>query len=77
MNKLLLLRRSSIIHAVKCNKATAEAQAITSFDRLKELLTEIIEAKENQLKKINNAVNSWAGGNPIATETDIEELLKK
>ncbi|MBC7509915.1 MAG: hypothetical protein H7320_14380 [Ferruginibacter sp.] len=77
MNKLLLLRRSSIIHAIKCSKATANAQAIASFDRLIELKIQIVDTSEDQLDEISEKVNSWAGSNPIATEKDIQELFKK
>ena len=77
MTKLLLLKRSSKIHAVKCNKTTAETQAFASSDRLNELLKQIAEATEDQLEKISDEVNRWAGSSPIATERDIQELFKK
>ena len=77
MTKLLLLKRSSKIHAVKCNKTTEATQAFASSDRLNELLKQIAEATEDQLEKISEEVNRWAGSSPIATETEIQELFKK
>jgi hypothetical protein len=36
----------------------------------------MMEASENTLKEINAEINQWAGQNPIATETEISQLIR-
>lgn len=71
MDKHFLLRRISIIHAIKCTRSESFEIALTSFDKLGELKELVMSANEINLVEISNKVDDWAGENPVASNHDI------
>ena len=78
MGKDILNRRIECLYAVKLNKRVLnDIQTKSISDRLSSLKKHLLEATDSDLDEIRNKVNAWAGENPIATEREIEELMKK
>lgn len=76
INKHFLLRKISIIHAIKCDKAKSFQTDIDSFKRLDELKKLVVESNDSQLTQVNIYVNSWKDTEPIVTDSEMEQLLK-
>jgi len=72
-----MLRKISLIHAVKCNKTTSEMIAIQSFNTLGELKNQIDIYQAPDFQDINTLVDVWQNQVPIVTDSDINSLLKK
>lgn len=76
MNKHYLLRRASVIHAIKCDKTTSFEKALASSNRLKELLQLLVDSEDDKLEDISNQINEWAASNPMVLEKEINQLIK-
>lgn len=72
-----MLRKISLIHAVKCNKTTSEMIAIQSFNTLGELKNQIDINQTPDFQGIIPLVDAWQNQVPIVTDYDINFLLKK
>ncbi|MEX2336636.1 MAG: hypothetical protein WD555_05140 [Fulvivirga sp.] len=77
MNKLDTYKRISKIHAIKCYKATTEKEAIESFNTASSLKNDLesLIAKD-ELGRLNDEVNNWAGNKPIANDAEVEQLMR-
>jgi hypothetical protein len=75
MNKLILLRKASIVHLIKCEKSIDFSEAIMSFDQLSFLKREIQQMDEDNLSGVNKKINDWAGTNPIVTDREIDDFM--
>lgn len=72
-----LIKRISKIHAIKCWKSTEMNLSIESFNTLTALNERVIACQDDiTWNGINQDIIKWAGTNPIATEREINELLK-
>lgn len=76
--KHLLIRKIAAIHAIKCMKSSDFNEAIASFLKLNELKEQIIKTDDvEELNIISKQASDWAATNPIATEREINDLMKK
>jgi hypothetical protein len=75
MNRLNLLRRIAVIHAIKCKRTTSEQVANSSFEKVTELRTRINNSTEEEQDALLAEIHQWAGSNPIATDNEINNLL--
>lgn len=77
MNKLELYKRISKIHAIKCSRTTTEVAAITSFNETTKFKNQLeAVSNDNELLDLINSVNIWAGSNPVASDNEIEFLMR-
>lgn len=76
MKQLTFSRRLSLIHAVKCNKATSFEIARHSNDELKVFFNRLSSLPDNDLETFNTDVQTWMNAAPIVTENNIKELIK-
>ncbi|PNQ72855.1 hypothetical protein C1T31_10140 [Hanstruepera neustonica] len=76
--RLKLMRRASVIHAVKCNNSLSFDLTQASSDELMRIknLIEVAESEE-AFTDIINQLNDWASEEPVASEGEIKQLLKK
>ena len=77
MGKISMLRKISLIHAIKCNKTASEMIAIQSFNTLGKLKNQININQAPDFQDINTLVDLWQNQVPIVTDYDIDSLLKK
>ena len=78
MNKHYLFRKASVIHAIKCNKSANLEVGIQSYNQFVDFKVKIEGADDNDinvLNAINAELNIWAGQNPIAKDTEINNLI--
>jgi hypothetical protein len=75
MNKGNLLRRISVIHAIKCNRTLDENEVKASYDRLNELKDKVISSSDSELVRMATEIEDWAGSAPIADDREIEKLF--
>jgi hypothetical protein len=77
MEKISMLRKISLIHAVKCDKTTSDMIAIQSSNTLSELINQIVVNQAHDFQGIIALVDAWQNQVPIVTDYDINFLLKK
>jgi hypothetical protein len=77
MNQLTICRRLSLIHAVKCNKATSFDIARQSSDELQNFFNRLASVSDGGAEVSSTEVQTWMNNTPIVTEQDINELLKR
>lgn len=64
MNKHLLLRKISSIHAAKCNQSENFKEAVASFEKLDELKKIVINADNSYAEEIIQQIQAWAESAP-------------
>ena len=78
MNKHLLFKKISKIHAIKCDRSYEYCIAVSSMNTLNALNSELLAVpEEGSFSEIEKKVDDWANSNPIAPEGEILRLLKK
>lgn len=78
MNKHYLFRKASAIHAIKCYKTADFDVAVKSFESLVGFKNRIQTAEDEEvLLHTNEELDLWAAQEPIATEREIENLIRK
>ena len=75
MDKHLLLRKISVIHAIKCNNSETFTGAIASFEKLNEVKLRIINSSGIEFDSISKEIETWAGTSPIASISEINKLM--
>lgn len=76
MEKILLARKISVIHAIKCANAVKSETAKASSDYLSSLMDKLNNAENaSDLRGLDVDINYWAGANPIATDNEISSLM--
>jgi len=75
MENISILRKISLIHAVKCNKTTSTATAIGSFNTLIDLKVLIENSQSNDLEVLNEKVIEWQNQKPEVSNYEISSLL--
>lgn len=73
----LLLRKISVIHAIKCNSTENFKAAISSFDKLNELKSQILNSDGITFEKISKEIETWAETKPIASNSEISILMSR
>jgi hypothetical protein len=71
----LLLRKISVIHAIKCNSTETFTAAIASFEKLNELKSRIINSGGISFENISKEIETWAETKPIASISEISKLM--
>ena len=71
-----LLKRVSVIHAIKCNNSLDSNEANQSFLKLQEVITNINTTNEGEIASVLAEIELWKNSKPIVTETEINKLLK-
>ena len=77
MNRLYLIRKTSVIHAIKCKKTEDFAVAQLSSDTLSDFKRDIsvCNGTDTAHAEINARLDIWAGTNPIATAREIDAMM--
>lgn len=71
-----LFKRASAIHAVKCNKSANFNEGLASFDKLQSIKNSLRDSDDDGLLAIKDEIEDWKNSNPIASENEINEILK-
>jgi hypothetical protein len=74
---LEILKKASVIHAVKCSKASDMKIATESFEKLQKIKLKLMDSTEEQILKLNQEIETWKNCNPIVKEVEIIDLLKR
>jgi hypothetical protein len=72
MNRVLLIRKISAIHAIKCLRSDDFKIAELSFISLDDLRTRINDGADD----IEKLVNEYANRFPIVSDSDIESFMR-
>lgn len=66
---ITLLRKISLIHAIKCGKTDDETVANRSFEKLDSIKTEI-----NRGDNVGSEITEWMLKNPTVSDVEIKDL---
>ncbi|HRF24882.1 MAG TPA: hypothetical protein PLR98_11985, partial [Chitinophagaceae bacterium] len=72
-----ICRKLSIIHSVKCNKASSFEIALSSNAKLMGFFQSITSLSQENFEAFNREVQIWMDSPPIASEQDINDIFKK
>lgn len=77
MNQYYLLRKISVIHAIKCGKTQLFDKAIESFNRLSELKELLVTIEDNEFDDVSKQIDEWATSNPVVAENEINQMINR
>ena len=76
MEKIFLVRKISVIHAIKCANTVKPEVAKASSDYLSDLMERLRDTDNAEhLKSLDDDIKKWARTNPIATDNEISNLM--
>lgn len=71
-----LFKRASAIHAVKCKKSDDFNEGIASFNKLQSIKNSLNDSNDEGLSAIKVEIENWKDSKPIASENEINQILK-